>query len=606
MAYFLYKYLRRKYNERNAAQSQDPVAESPSLQHQGEGEAYRPTAPNDTAPPRSRKMDRAAIIRTIMLMVGLAIPVFLETLDYTIVAAAQAHIASIFNHLDLQSYIGTVYLLTSTVFLPVFASFADIFGRHWTLQLALLLFMVGSAAVRIILADSVSLDANNYQQSAMFLLYTIGFCLGPFIGGELLNVSFRWVFAINLPIAGAAMVLAFLTLRNQVKGSTAAELPGRREVPFSRRLLQVDWIGATLFTGAGILVLLALNWGSSEKWNSAKVIASWVVGGVLFIAFMIWEYILEYKIDQGYENRSSARGIFVDPMIPLSLFRSADVCIVQYATFVTGIIMLVMFYFVAIFATIVKGSSPDKAGAQLIYFAPGMGGGSILSIYWIKIFRQPKYPAILGGVVQTVALGLISWAMQKNDQGLVNGFMVMAGAGVGLTIGPLAVHARFSQSEHLVAVVSGLTLFFRSFGGTVGLAQCGAVLNAKVNHYIANAITSGAISGADIASIAASTASTGLSSLQSISDLPEDVQGVVRDAFRNALRWCFISLIPWSALSAVLTVFLSHIQDRAHLAQQHGQPKRSEDNVVLESVDNTPKTDSHQMINMEKKTPQYL
>lgn len=45
----------------------------------------------------------------------------------------------------LYSYIGTVYLLTSTVFLPLFASLADIFGRHWTLQIALLLFLAGSA-----------------------------------------------------------------------------------------------------------------------------------------------------------------------------------------------------------------------------------------------------------------------------------------------------------------------------------------------------------------------------------------------------------------------------------------------------------------------------
>lgn len=52
---------------------------------------------------------------------------------------------SVFNRLDLQSYVGTVYLLTSTVFLPLFASFADIWGRHWTLQLSLLLFGVGSA-----------------------------------------------------------------------------------------------------------------------------------------------------------------------------------------------------------------------------------------------------------------------------------------------------------------------------------------------------------------------------------------------------------------------------------------------------------------------------
>lgn len=56
-----------------------------------------------------------------------------ETLDYTVVATAQPHIASQFNRLDLQSWIGTSYVLTSTVFLPIFGSIADILGRHWAM-----------------------------------------------------------------------------------------------------------------------------------------------------------------------------------------------------------------------------------------------------------------------------------------------------------------------------------------------------------------------------------------------------------------------------------------------------------------------------------------
>ncbi|THH30779.1 hypothetical protein EUX98_g3402 [Antrodiella citrinella] len=623
--YFLYKYVKRKRQERKGAVH--PLQTAAQAEQRDEGQPV--TTSNDsngtTSSTLPKSSTRTQIIKTIILMIGLALPVFLETLDYTIVATAQAHIASIFNSLPLQSYIGTVYLLTSTVFLPLFATFADIFGRHWTLQLALLLFMVGSAistgsnnmptllagrgiagigaagllaAVRIILADSVSLDANNWQQSAMFFLYTIGFCLGPFIGGALFNVSFRWVFAINLPCAAAAMVIAFVLLRGRTKSAVIRELPDSSNVghkeSFGRRLFRVDWIGAIMFMGAGILVLLALNWGSSERWSETKVIVSWVIGGVLAIGFVIWEVVLEHI---GETSDNSSR-LFVDPMIPMSLFRSLDVCVVMYATFVTGVIMLVMFYFVAIFSTIVNGLSPDKAGAQLIYFAPGMGGGSIISIYAIKIWRQPKYPAILGGIVETVALGLISLGMEHNNQSQVDGFMAMAGVGVGLSLGPLAVHARFSQPEALVAVVSALSLFFRSFGGTVGLAQCGAVLNAKVNTFIAGAIASGAFSNSDISSLTAATASSSLTSLQDISGLPPNVQQLVKDAFRNALKWCFISLIPWSALAAVLTVTLSPIQDRAYLAQQ--KPVDSDGGYPLESApqlqNNTPKTDVHQSV----------
>jgi hypothetical protein len=173
--------------------------------------------------------------------------------------------------------------------------------------------------------------------------------------------------------------------------------------------------------------------------------------------------------------------------------------------------MLVMFYFVAIFMTIVTGLSPEKAGIQLVYFAPGMVSKIIdWAQYLLKRNRvsgrghpylhpndqvsaagehffsdillrlnstpQPKYPIILGSLVIPVALGLISMGMEMNNQNLVNGqvsvtriskhifmqvfrFMVMTGIGIGLTAGSLAVHARFSQPEERVAVVSALTLF---------------------------------------------------------------------------------------------------------------------------------------------------
>ena len=184
----------------------------------------------------------------------------------------------------------------------------------------------------------------------------------------------------SLPCCAAGMIIAFLLLRTRTKGAKVHHLPhisteeeGEKE-PLLRGLMRVDWIGALSFMGAGILVLLALNWGSTEKWSETKVIVCWVIGGVLFIGFLVWEYFLENVVDTA-ANKSK---LFVEPMIPVSLFKSVDVCAVQYALFVTGLIMLVMFYFVAIFSVIVNGESANKAGAQLIYFAPGMVCVSVL------------------------------------------------------------------------------------------------------------------------------------------------------------------------------------------------------------------------------------
>lgn len=142
----------------------------------------------------------------------------------TVVATSQTNIASVFNRLDLQSYIGTAYVLGSTVFLPIFASVADVFGRYLTMQASVFIFLVGSAIstgahdmptllvgrgiagigaaglltlVRIILSDSASLDDNNVQGAIMIIVYSVGFSVGPTIGGALLTTSWRWVFGIK-------------------------------------------------------------------------------------------------------------------------------------------------------------------------------------------------------------------------------------------------------------------------------------------------------------------------------------------------------------------------------------------------------------------------
>ncbi|KAG6328647.1 hypothetical protein ID866_10442, partial [Astraeus odoratus] len=475
------------------------------------------------------------------LMAALLFPVTLETLDYTVVATAQSHIASVFNALDLQSYIGTSYLLTSTVFLPFFAAVADVYGRHFGIQVSLLFFLVGSALstgavnmamvlagrgiagvgaaglltiVRTILSDTGSLNANNMQQSTMFLLYSVGFSVGPVIGGYLVTANFRWVFAINLPCTAFAMVFCYLFLRTRVKGATSSdELPtGSRMGTWISKLAHIDWIATFLFISGGILILLALNWGPGDNWKTARTVVNLVIGAILLVLCVLWEIVLERKRHWS----TGVSGVFrARPMIPLELFTSLDMCIVLYGSFVSGIVMFVMFYFVAIFMTVVTGLPADQAGVQLLYFAPGL----------------PIYAIVLGSIIMTVGLGLIQMAMKNNTEGLVDGFMAMCGVGVGLTAGPLVVQARFIMPDH-VATSNAMMLFFRAFGGTLGLAQCFTVMNAKVDSYISSAMKDGVLSGSDLATLASLYNSGGLTSIQNLDGLPDAVQTVIRDAFR--------------------------------------------------------------------------
>ncbi|KAI0630258.1 MFS general substrate transporter [Trametes polyzona] len=558
-------------------------------------EAAQQHRDNDSTTYARARADTSSGKWRLLLIVALFIPALLETLDYTVVATAQVEIASIFDHLDIQSCIGAVYLLTSTAFLPLFASLADVWGRHWALQASLLLFAIGSAistgahnmatvlagrgisgmgaagmmaVFRIIVADSNSLDGNSWPQSVLFFLFIVGLCIGPVIGGVLTAVSFRWVFAINLPCVAVAMILCFFILRGRTKGPQSRQgyLPGTtpaRET-FLQKMLRVDWIGAFLFIAAGILLLLALNWGSAAEWNSARVIASFVVSGVVYIAWAVWEVMLERNSQSSPAGTSASRSVLrTEPMIPFSLFLSRDLCIVQFATFVNGMVMLVMFYFLAIFFAIVQDRSGTDIGTQLVFFGPGLGLGAIISIVLLKYTRQLKWPIVAGGILTAIGVGLISSGMDLDDGAWVVGFMTMAGVGVGMSIGPLAVHARFSQPDNRVAVVSGLTLFSRVLGGTVGLAQCGAVLNAKVRAHILEVVQSDIRNGfeSDGLPVLIDGLTTGLRSLSKIDTLPGEAKHAVIEAFQVGTRFAFISIIPWAGLSVLLTLFLTNVRD---------------------------------------------
>jgi hypothetical protein len=196
------------------------------------------------------------------------------------------------------------------------------------------------------------------------------------------------------------MLISFLLLRNKTKkGQEPPDLPTSAISPkriWVEKFLLIDWIGGLLSIGAGIFILLALNWGSNEVWRSGKVIASFTIGGFLFIALGIWEWWIDHHRTfvhpDAFRTRALSRRLsrllLVEPLLPLDVLYSRDVNIVLYASFVSGMIMLVMFYFVSIFMVVVEQLDPQDAGVQLVYFAPGMGAGVAIVIVLVRFLRQ--------------------------------------------------------------------------------------------------------------------------------------------------------------------------------------------------------------------------
>ncbi|KAG8982825.1 hypothetical protein FRB90_006523 [Tulasnella sp. 427] len=299
-----------------------------------------------------------------------------------------------------------------------------------------------------------------------------------------------------------------------------------------------------------------------------------------------------------------------EPAIPLDIFKNYNVCATSFAALTGGMVLFSAFYFLAIYFSIVQGFSSTSSGVQLLYFAPGLGGGVMIALRLIAWFKQPKYPAILGSFIIPVAIGLLTFALKNNSQAQLDGFLAMTGVGIGLTFAPLVLQARYCQPTNRIAVVVSMNLFFRTAGGTIGLAQLSAILDSKVKSYIKALVeTPGALTPSQMSSLG-SIFGNSLNSVDTILSLPPDAREIVQDAFRRACRWSFISLIPWCGVSAILCLFLSTIPTEvvnrppASNSEKENQEKsgavggahkgalqreRSKQSGVGESVDERPK-----------------
>lgn len=255
--------------------------------------------------------------------------------------------------------------LVSTAFIPSFGQFADIFGRYLTLQASMLFMILGSVLcaaapvdnfpmllagrgiqglaaagimvlTRMVLSDKVSLKENAVNNTVFSLVASIGFGVGPVIGGYLTAVSWRWCFIINIPLSVIGVICTHFLTRPVMLGPQ--DIPGQegttklsRSASFFMRLQTVDFGGQFLFLfGMGLLVL-ALTWaGAYYPWASVRVLAPLAIGSVLLIVFLSWEYLL-------LPGQFLARKFpHQQPMISLELVWTRNAGLLMYINFITG------------------------------------------------------------------------------------------------------------------------------------------------------------------------------------------------------------------------------------------------------------------------------
>ncbi|HEX7150565.1 MAG TPA: MDR family MFS transporter [Thermoanaerobaculia bacterium] len=403
---------------------------------------------------------------------GVMTGMLLAAMEATVVGTAMPTIVAVLGGLAHYSWVFSAYLLTSTVTVPVWGKLSDLFGRRIIFQVGVGVFLLGSLACGLsqtmmqlvvaravqglgagalvplamtIIGDIFTLAERARMQGLFSGVWGLSSIIGPLVGGFVTDqLSWRWVFYINLPVGIAAAAIIGVALVE----------PKRHERP------KIDYAGATVLMIAVTVLMLALGEGGSvaellRTRNLLLFAASLVLLGVF-----VW-----------IERRA------VDPVVPFGLFRNRVVTISIVVGFLAGIAMFGGITFIPLMAQGVRGASATEAGT---FLTPLMLAWVLMSIIGGRLLiRWGTRPlVILGLVLMCAGFGAFATFTAETSRWVLMAELIVIGSGLGLVMLTLLIASQHSVTRDQLGITTSLNQFSRSIGGALGVALLGALMAA--------------------------------------------------------------------------------------------------------------------------------
>jgi len=530
-----------------------------------ENGAQAPSLDEDPALGLSRRT-KFEILGAVML------GMFLAALDQTIVGPVLPRIVGDLRGVDYYTWVVTIYLLTSTVTIPIYGKLSDLYGRKPVLLSGIVLFLVGSALsgasqemwqlvlfrgiqglgagslfpiALAIIGDLFTPAERGKYQGFFGLVFGVAFILGPGLGGFLTDhYTWHWIFYVNIPIGLLALAVIWQLLPN---------------IKHTEKAGQIDWFGVITIVLALVPILIGLTIAETEGFDDPYFWA-WTAAGLVFLGVFVL-----------VERRA------IEPVVPLHLFRnrtfSASMVAIFFAAFGFGaLIIFLPFYFL-----IVEGVSATESGYR---FLPLMFGLIISSIASGQIVsRTGRYKPVMLAALAILITGqvlLTALHVGINDTELALR-MFVAGLGVGPTFAVFTIIVQNAVPFHeLGAATADLTLF-RQIGTTVGIAIAYTVFRINFTWDLLHdqVIKAGAPAAAVPASpppgfdIAQLTSPGGGGGAAFLTALPAQIQAAYVEGLHQALTIAIANSL-WlgvgaAALALVSTVALREIPLRTSL-----------------------------------------
>lgn len=408
---------------------------------------------------------------------GVALAMLMAAMDQTIVATALPAMAADLGRLEDLPWVVTAYLLASTATTPIYGKLSDLYGRKRVLQAAIFLFLVGSALcaaansmVQLIvfraiqglgggglmtlaftvIGDVVAPRERGRYQGYIGGIFALSSVAGPLLGGIFTEtVGWHWIFLINLPIG-----LAALAMTNRALG----RLPAGQANP------TIDYTGAVLLMGAVTALLVVVSrGGTSLPWTSPALIGLLAAGVAMLAGFLL------------HERRTA------EPILPLHLFRLPVVAIANPVVAVSAMVLFAGIVFLPLHLQLVRGAGATESGLLLLPLVLGMtlgavGGGRLIA----RSGRYKIFPlaGLALSAVMYLILGLVPGVAEHPLWSVL--ILVPLGIGLGLVMPVMTVAVQNAVERRDLGAATASVGFFRSLGGSVGVAAFGAVFNAVV------------------------------------------------------------------------------------------------------------------------------
>ncbi len=490
---------------------------------------------------------------------GVLTGTFLAALEATVVSTAMPTVIASLGGLSHYSWVFSAYLITSTVTVPVWGKLSDLYGRRLFYQLGIAIFLLGSVLSGVstsmpqliafralqglgagalvplgltIIGDIYTIKERARIQALFSGVWGLASIVGPIVGGFITDqLSWRWVFYLNVPFGLAAALILGLALKE----------PKRTERP------AIDYAGAATLTAAITLLMLALVEGGTSfatlvAPRNLALLAGATVLAILFVLI---------------ERRAR------DPIVPFQLFGNRVVSVAVATGFLAGVAMFGAITFVPLFAQGALGSSATEAGSLLMplmlsWVSMSVIGGRLL----LKIGYRPT--SIAGFILLTLGMTLLSMFQRTSPRLWLYVDLVMIGAGLGLTMLTLLIAVQQAVPRTQLGIATSLNQFSRSIGGAFGVAVMGAVLSAGLAAHLSTAAlaSGGVLTPESAAELAANP--NALIEPEARAALPPKVLDALQNSLAAAIHNVFWVGTASAGLALIICFWLPKKGDAAH------------------------------------------